>query len=89
MRKFVGWAWGGISQFFDKHRYLATMISVVTGIIAIIQFMYWQPPAHVSLDFEAHMGGWMRPDFGLADDLKSWASKTPAKKPLGWLITTL
>src|ERR1700722_2562341 len=72
------WKYGRI--YGKKYGWLVTIGSL---LFLCVQLYYWKPPPNVGLEFEASMLGFMRPDFGLADDLKKFGFKNPSKKTIG------
>lgn len=64
-------------------RNYAFLASIVSLLFASIKMYYWEPPANVVLDFNANLLGWLRPDFGISEDLKSLGWEEPNESIIG------
>src|SRR5258708_909340 len=55
----------------------------IVASLTCYKFSYWEPPPNVGLEFDAGLVSWMRPDFGLPDDLKKMGFEKPSKMTIG------
>lgn len=79
MEKLKAW-WKRVRVFIKKYGFIVTILA---ALFLCVRVYYWQPPANVSLEFDGNLLGYMRPDFGLPEDLKKMGFKEASKKTIG------
>lgn len=72
--------WKHFRFYGKRYAFLATFSGAV---IAGIRFYYWAPNPKVVLDFDAVMTMFMRPDFGISDDLKAMGYREHESEVVG------
>jgi hypothetical protein len=59
-------------------------LATIAGLLCMCGLLYfWRPSPRVGLEFEASKLGWMKPDFGMPNDLKMMGFKNPSKNLIG------
>ncbi len=76
--------WQRIALFARKKAFVITIVGGLLGAAySLIRLYHYEPPANAGIEFDGFIVGYMRPDLGLADDMRKMGIKKPSTKVIG------